>query len=77
MKWISTKDEFPGIDDNVEQYKKRVRVIAAWGSRTENVAEMEYSEDVVRGKVLRRFKWNGRISPWNVTHWMPFPEPPK
>lgn len=23
-----------------------------------------------------RWEWQGRISPWRVTHWMPLPKPP-
>ena len=32
---------------------------------------------MVRGKQVRRWYWNGRISPWYVFAWMKMPEPPK
>jgi len=44
------------------------------------VTAMEYTsnEHAKTEKGRRwRWEWNGRISPWTVTHWMPLPAPPE
>ena len=77
MEWIDVKKELPKIPEGLPEYNRSVKVIAAWGNKPENTAEMSYCEEIVRGKVICRFKWNCKISPWEVLFWMPFPKPPK
>ena len=31
----------------------------------------------IRGKKIRRWEWQARVSPWTVTHWMRLPNPPE
>lgn len=45
--------------------------------RSKGVLEMTYVERTIRGEVIKRWEWQGRIAPWVVTHWMPMPEPPE
>lgn len=75
MEWISVKDRLPEPPE--KEWGTYMNVLAAWGSNPENIAEMKFVVETVRGKVYKRFKWNGKLSPWIVTHWMPLPEPPK
>lgn len=76
-KWISVKDKLPEIDTTQPFYRHHTCVIACWGPSIHNIGEMEYTLDVVRGKEIKRFKWNGKLSPWNVLYWKPFPKPPE
>lgn len=36
---------------------------------------MDYEYTTVRGKEISRWKWNGRLSPWEVIAWKPLSEP--
>lgn len=45
--------------------------------KSKGVLAQNYKTSFVRGQKLRRWYWNYRLSPWNITHWMPMPEPPK
>ena len=38
---------------------------------------MSFCYDVVRGKEMGRWKWYGRLAPWEVIAWKPLPEPYK
>ena len=69
-RWRNVKDELPELEQ---------KVWACWGKLPENIVEMDYVEDIVKGKVTRLFTWYGRISPWEVLYWQPYfqPEPPK
>jgi hypothetical protein len=77
--WLSVEDQLPEIDFSAPEYMRRVGVIACWGSKPEQVAEMSYVSNAyaktVKGRAPR-FEWQGRVSPWKVTHWMPLPIPP-
>lgn len=77
-RWIPVSERLPDFDSLSDVEKiTGVTVIAAWGSNASNVAEMRYVERTVRGKQVRRFEWQGRISPWEIIYWQPLPEPPK
>jgi hypothetical protein len=65
--WIKVTDKLPPANS---------RVLASWGPTADNVAELEYREETVRKKIVHRWKWNGALSPWQITHWMEFPPPP-
>lgn len=68
MKWIKCSDKMPEINK---------QVIVAWGDKEENVSTMRYRKDIVRKKEVYRWHWHYGLSPFNVTHWKPLPEPPK
>lgn len=72
-KWISVTECLP----NLSHPNNRADVLAAWNG---GVAEMAYCQfpdaKTARGRAPR-WEWQGRSSPWPVTHWMPLPEGPK
>jgi len=74
--WTSVDEALPEIDTELPEYHRYVKVIACWGPHADHTAEMQYIEVIVRKKVIRRFEWQGRISPWKVLYWMKFPDPP-
>lgn len=63
--WIRTKDELPDEDITVMLY-----VPAASEPVWPGYLSREYD--------IERWHWvEGRAIPYQVTHWKPFPEPPK
>ena len=67
-RWISVKEELPDIDQDV-------LVMVHW---------RDYPEDMMvygRRYKTRWYLWNGElgelIKGFDITHWMPLPEPPK
>jgi hypothetical protein len=75
--WISVDERLPEIPADAPDYAKYVAVLAHW--ECGSVAEMKYEANMYakteRGRAPR-FTWQGRNSPWDVTHWMPLPDPP-
>lgn len=72
-RWIPVEERLPEINDP----KPSSRVLAAVeGGR---VFELEFGMNVYakteKGRAPR-WKWNGMICPWKVTHWQPLPAPP-
>ena len=67
--WISVEDRLPEEDGTY------ITMTNATG-KSRGVIPMEYRTSSIRGKIVRRWMWHDRISPWGVTHWMPLPEPP-
>ena len=74
--WTSVDESLPEIDTTQSIYLRSTKILACWGPLADNTAEMKYVEKEIRGKLVRRFEWQGRISPWNVLYWMKFPDPP-
>ena len=74
--WVAVSERLPEIPKDGPSYAQEVKVIACWGDRIENTAEMRYCRRKVRGKEVYRFEWMGKISPWKVNYWMEFPKPP-
>lgn len=74
--WTSVDEALPEINIELHESFRNVKVIACWGPLATNTAEMRYVEVIIRKKAIRRFEWQGRISPWNVLYWMKFPDPP-
>ena len=72
--WVSVEDRLPEIPEG--RYGVMCNVMVDNCSSTK-VMSLLYEKDTVRGKTVCRWKWYGKISPWNVTHWKPLPEPPK
>lgn len=73
MEWININDRLPEIPDCKHEFDKRVKVIGSWG---EQWAEFYYVRKTIRGKIVERFEWGGRINTFPITHWA-IPEPPK
>lgn len=73
--WIPVTDRFPEVGTKNNGWKD-VTVIATDGKF---VRPLIYERAIVRGKVVRRWKWLwDRIYDGKpVTHWMTLPEPPK
>lgn len=67
--WISVEDRLPEDGDYI--------TFTNASGKTNGVIAQKLVTKQIRGKTVRRWEWNGRISPWAVTHWMPLPEPPK
>lgn len=78
MKWISVNDKMPEPIEVFQNYYT-IRVIACWGNNPDEVAEMHYVRELVKGKFVERWKRNGFLLPsgWKIKAWMPVPEPPK
>jgi hypothetical protein len=74
--WVAVSERLPEIPKDAPSYIDHVKVIACWGNKSENVAQMDYCRRIVRGKEVYRFEWMGKISPWKVDYWMEFPKPP-
>ena len=74
--WVAVSERLPEIPKDAPSYIDHVKVIACWGNKSENVAQMDYCRRIVRGKEVYRFEWKGQISPWEVEYWMEFPKPP-
>ena len=70
MEWIKVEDALPEEDGDY------ITMTNATG-KCRGVIAQKYVTTTVRGKVVRRWEWYGRISPWKVTHWMKMPEPQK
>ena len=75
MKWISVADRLP---DAPGEYL--VVTLKSWSDRKEpfRVMLMEYvARQLPDGRTVTRWQWNGKVSMWRVSHWMPLPEMPK
>ena len=70
MEWIKVEDALPEDDGYY------ITMTNATG-KCRGVLPLKWVTTTVRGKVVRRWVYWGRISPWKVTHWMKMPEPPK
>lgn len=70
QEWISVEERLPDEDGDY------ITMTNASG-KGKGVLFHRYETNYVRGKELRRWYWNGRLTPWIVTHWMPLPQPPK
>lgn len=67
--WISVEDGLPEDGCYITHTNAN--------GKNKGVIAQKLVTTTIRGNVVRRWEWNGRISPWIVTHWMPLPEPPK
>ena len=61
MEWISVKDRLP----------ERLDVVIVQGGIA------YYLPDEEAWMTITGERWPGRPIVWNVTHWMPLPEPPE
>ena len=73
MEWINVED---GLLKDEESGLEFICMTSAAG-RCKGVMALDWEVTTVRGKTVKRWLRRGRICPWNVTHWMKEPEPPK
>lgn len=68
--WISVKDELP-------EKRGTYIVMTAFERKPYKVMTMDFEIETSINKETQKYKWYGKLSPLEVTHWMPLPEPPK
>jgi hypothetical protein len=76
--WIKCSDRMPVIERRVGLSFGSVNVICCTSSK--QVIAMSYAQSDCGNTAKSRaprFEWNGRISPWEVTHWQYLPAPPE
>lgn len=73
MTWIDVNEMLPTDEDNGREFI----CMTSAGGRCEGVIALKWEVATVRGKIVRRWMWFGRICPWAVTHWMNMPKPPQ
>lgn len=73
FEWISVKDALPRDDESRRDF---ICMTSATGE-SRGVIPLKYEVATIRGKTVRRWRWMGSISPLEVTHWMPLPDPPE
>lgn len=71
--WISVKDMLPDDSDSGKEFFCMTNA----KGRSNGVIALKFEHTFVKGKEVRRWRWMGKICPWEVTHWMPRPEPYK
>jgi hypothetical protein len=67
--WISVENGFPE-DGNYITFTNA-------NGKDNGVIAQKLVTVTIRGQKIRRWEWNGRVSPWIVTHYMRLPEPPR
>lgn len=68
-KWIKTSEQLPPEP----QYLHSNHYLATVDNN--QVVSVDYVKTNVRNKEVIRWEWIGRICPWEIIAWMPFPEP--
>lgn len=53
----------------------RIKYLVTVNANKPTTLFMEYVKTTVRGKIVCRWEWNGRISPWEVIAWTEMPSP--
>jgi hypothetical protein len=77
MGWINVAERLPEICFSAPEYRRYVRCLTA--TKYGWVAQMDYkSNGYAKTERGRKPRWEycGRISQWDVTHWMPLPAHP-
>lgn len=69
-------DTCGGTVAGIAKSKRELGTSEGWGKKPEAL-QMEYVKEFVLGKIVGRFKWRDKLSPWKVIAWMPMPEPYK
>lgn len=70
MKWIKTMDKLP--PEPINKYGGDDYLATVINNQ---VVAVKYVKTTVRNKEVIRWGWNGKICPWDIIAWMPFPEP--
>ena len=76
MEWISVKDRLPALDETVLLFDYQ----EMWGDYNTDVRVGYLSEFTTRKNsdgIVNYPEWGGTEFAFNITHWMPIPEPPK
>ncbi len=79
MEWISLKDKLPKLNESVLLFDDWV------SHRDTNTKHKEVRVGFLEEYTIRKSKigivvdceWKGTEFAFNITHWMPLPEPPK
>lgn len=69
-KWVKMSEQSPVKPTGIIKSDKYL--VTTDGNK---VLSMEYVVKEIRGKEVIRWEWLGKISPWNIIAWMPYPEP--
>ena len=69
-KWITDRNP---TKEECGQYGKIFQT-TVYASDPKNIP-MQFVYETVRGKEIGRWKWNGKISPWEVVAWKNLDEP--
>lgn len=69
-KWIKTTEQLPPPPVNEFGGDNYIATVV-----NNQVVAVSYVKTTVRGKKVLRWEWNGKICPWDVIAYMPFPEP--
>lgn len=70
-KWIKASDQLPPTPVFQTSIKYLATVI------NNQVVAVNYVTTKVRNQEVTRWEYQGRISPWEIIAWMPYPEPYK
>lgn len=76
IEWISVKDRLPEVPTDSFPYVKNYLVVVRIFENHKEVRFMEYASYMFKGIIISRWKWDSINAPYEVTHWMPLPEPP-
>lgn len=69
MKWTAIADRLPPEPGKMYGSKSYLATVA-----DNQVIAVKYVKTSIRNKEVVRWEWQGRICPWKVIAWMPFPE---
>ena len=69
--WIKTSEQLPPEPSKYCTDRYLATVI------NNQVVTVNYVKTTVRGKEVLRWEWQGRVCPWDIIAWRPFPEPYK
>ena len=70
-KWIKVSEQLPPEPEWVRPQHYLATVV------NNQVVAVDYVKVNVRKQEIVRWEWNGRICPWEIIAWMPYPEPYK
>ena len=72
--WISCSERLPSKEECGTYGRREFQVTIPQYDGNKTIA-MDYEYTTVRGKEISRWKWNGKLSPWEVIAWKPLSEP--
>ena len=68
-KWIKASEQLPPTP--VYQHPRKYLATVV----NDQVVAVTYVTTMIRNKETTRWEYQGRISPWEIIAWMPYPEP--